>query len=47
MKKFDTSWKVFSMYMLIIFLMLLTNSSFGQIVVTHLHFLLLHNPKQT
>jgi len=35
MKKFDTSWKVFSMYMLIIFLMLLANSSFSQIVVTH------------
>ncbi len=35
MKKFDTSWKVFSMYMLILFLMLLANSSFSQIVVTH------------
>ncbi len=35
MKKFDTSWRVFSMYMLIIFLMLLANSSFSQIVVTH------------
>ena len=35
MKKTDSSWKIFSMYMLIIILMLLTNASYGQIVVTH------------
>ncbi len=34
MKKIDTSWKIFSMYLLCIFLMLLTNAAFGQIVVT-------------
>ena len=35
MEKTDSSWKIFSMYMLIIILMLLTNASYGQIVVTH------------
>ena len=35
MKKTDSSWKIFSMYMLIILFMLLANASYSQIVVTH------------
>ena len=35
MEKTDSSWKIFSMYMLIIILMLFANASYGQIVVTH------------
>ena len=35
MEKTDSSWKIFSMYMLIIFFMLLANASYSQIVVTH------------
>jgi len=35
MKQPDVTWKVFSMYMLIIFLMLFANASYSQIVVTH------------
>ena len=35
MEKPDSSWKIFSMYMLIIIVMLFANASYGQIVVTH------------
>ena len=35
MKNTDISWKLFTMYLLIIFLMLFSNASYGQIVVTH------------
>lgn len=35
MKKLDEQWKIFGMYMLIILLMLVTNATFGQVVVTH------------
>ncbi|MDC3316495.1 thioredoxin family protein [bacterium] len=34
MKKLDTSWKIFSVYLLMIFLMLLTNLVSAQVVVT-------------
>ena len=30
----DVTWRIFGMYMLIIFLMLLTNASYGQISVS-------------
>jgi type IV secretory pathway component VirB8 len=35
MEKPDVTWKIFSMYMLIIFLMLFVNASYSQVVVTH------------
>jgi len=35
MEKTDVTWKIFSMYMLIIFFMLCANSAFSQIEVTH------------
>ena len=35
MKQPDVTWKIFGMYMLIIFLMLFTNASYSQVVVTH------------
>ena len=35
MKQPDVTWKIFGMYMLIIFLMLFANASYSQVVVTH------------
>ena len=35
MKQADVTWKIFGMYMLIIFLMLFANASYSQVVVTH------------
>ena len=35
MNKIDATWKVFSVYMLIIIFMILANTTFGQITVTH------------
>tara|TARA_R100001082_G_scaffold102297_1_gene72285 strand:+ start:53 stop:415 length:363 start_codon:yes stop_codon:yes gene_type:complete len=35
MKKFDVTWRLFSMYMLVLFFILFTNRAFGQIEVTH------------
>ena len=35
MEKTDVTWRIFSMYMLIIFFMLCVNSVFSQIEVTH------------
>ena len=35
MEKIDVTWKIFSMYMLIIFFMLLCSGAFAQIKVTH------------
>ena len=35
MKKVDTTWKVFTMYMVILLLMLWSGMTFGQIEVTH------------
>ena len=35
MKKIDVTWKIFGMYILVIILMLLSGSAFGQIKVTH------------
>ena len=35
MKKLDVTWRLFSFYMLLIVLILLANSSFGQIKVKH------------
>ena len=35
MEKVDVTWKVFSMYMLIIFLMLFAGNAFGQIELKH------------
>ena len=35
MKQPDITWKIFSMYMLIIFIMLFANASYSQVVVTH------------
>ena len=35
MIKFDTTWKVFSVYVLILFLMLFTKTTFGQITLKY------------
>ena len=35
MKKSDVTWKIFGMYMLIIFFMLMGHGAFSQITVTH------------
>ena len=35
MRKLDATWKVFSVYMLILVFMLFVSSAFGQITVTH------------
>ena len=34
MKKFDATWKIFTVYMLVIVFMILANTAFGQIKVT-------------
>ena len=34
MEKFDLTWKIFGMYLLIIFLLLISNSSYGQIQIS-------------
>jgi len=35
MKKLDATWRIFSIYMLIILFVLLAGMSYGQVVVTH------------